>query len=40
MHHAFLSPSLAPRLVSSAYRHETRTPGVSDHSALVVELAT
>ncbi len=38
--HAFLSPSLAPRLVSSAYRHETRTRGVSDHSALVVELAT
>lgn len=35
--HAFLSPSLAPRLVSSAYRHETRTRGVSDHSALVVE---
>jgi exodeoxyribonuclease-3 len=38
--HAFLSPLLVPRLVSSAYRHETRTPGVSDHSALVVELQT
>lgn len=38
--HAFLSPSLAPRLVSSVYRHETRTRGVTDHSALVVELAT
>lgn len=37
--HAFLSPSLTSRLVSSAYRHETRAPGVSDHSALVVDLA-
>ena len=37
--HAFLSPSLAPRLVSSTYRHETRAHGVTDHSALVVELA-
>ena len=37
--HAFLSPSLAPRLLSSVYRHETRASGVSDHSALVVELA-
>lgn len=37
--HAFLSPSLAPRLLSSVYRHETRASGVSDHSALIVELA-
>lgn len=37
--HAFLSPSVAPRLVWSRYDHDTRRPGVTDHSALVVELA-
>jgi exodeoxyribonuclease-3 len=36
--HALLSPSLAPRLRSSAYLHEVRTTQVSDHAALVVEL--
>ncbi len=37
--HAFLSPSLAPRLTSATYHHETRLAGLSDHSALVVDLA-
>ena len=36
--HAFLSPSLMPRLASVQYAHETRRPGVTDHSALVVDL--
>lgn len=36
--HAFLSPSLMPRLASVRYAHETRRPGVTDHSAMVVEL--
>ena len=37
--HAFLSPSLMPRLASVQYVHETRRPGVTDHSALVVDLS-
>ena len=36
--HAFLSPSLAPRLAAARYDHTTRAAGASDHSALVVEL--
>jgi exonuclease III len=36
--HAFLSPSLTPRLLSARFEHETRRPGISDHSALVVDL--
>lgn len=36
--HAFLSPSLAPRLVNAQYDHGTREFGATDHSALVVEL--
>ena len=43
--HAFLAPSLAPRLLDARYEHGTRPdrPGlaarVSDHSAIVVDLA-
>jgi exodeoxyribonuclease-3 len=37
--HAFLSPPLSFRLMSAAYRHETRLSGVSDHSAIEIELA-
>jgi exodeoxyribonuclease III len=37
--HAFLSPSLAPRLLGADYIHATREKGVSDHSALLVSLA-
>ena len=36
--HAFLSPSLTPRLASARYAHETRRRGVTDHSALVIDL--
>ena len=36
---AFLPPSLAPRLLSSVCRHETRPSGISDHLARIVELA-
>ena len=36
--HAFLSPSLVPRLASVQYAHETRRPGVTDHSGLVVDV--
>ena len=36
--HAFLSPSLAPRLLGARYDHTTREGGASDHSALVVDL--
>ena len=36
--HAFLSPSLAPRLLDVRYDHSTRESGTSDHSALVVDL--
>jgi exodeoxyribonuclease III len=36
--HAFLSPPLAPRLESAAYRHETRRSGITDHSAMDIEL--
>ena len=36
--HAFLSPSLAPRLLGARYDHSTRETGATDHSALVVDL--
>jgi exodeoxyribonuclease-3 len=36
--HAFVSPSLASRVTSAAYIHGIRERGVSDHSALVVEV--
>lgn len=36
--HALLSPSLAPTLQRSTYRHETREGKVTDHSALVLDL--
>jgi exonuclease III len=36
--HAFVSPSLAPRLLDARYDHTTRESGASDHSALVVDL--
>lgn len=36
--HAFLSPSLTPRLLWAQYAHEIRRRGVTDHSALVVDL--
>ena len=36
--HAFVSPSLCPRLLAARYDHTTRETKVSDHSALVVEL--
>jgi exodeoxyribonuclease III len=35
---AFASPSLAPRLADARYDHSTRESGVSDHSALVVDV--
>jgi exodeoxyribonuclease-3 len=37
--HAFLSPSLAPRLLDADYIHATRDRAVSDHSALLVRLS-
>ena len=43
--HAFLAPSMRPRLLDARYEHGTRTdrPGVpvtvSDHSAVIVDLA-
>jgi exonuclease III len=36
--HAFLSPSLAPRLVACEYLHEPRDAGLSDHSLMLVDL--
>lgn len=36
--HGFLSPAAAALLRSSAYAHEVRERGYTDHSALVVEL--
>lgn len=36
--HAILSASLAPRLVGARYSHSPRLEGVSDHSAVVVEV--
>jgi exonuclease III len=36
--HAFVSPTLCPRLLGARYDHTTRETKVSDHSALVVEL--
>jgi exonuclease III len=35
--HAFVSPTLVPRVRSATYRHDVRESGVSDHSMLVVE---
>jgi exonuclease III len=37
--HAFLSAPLAPRLTACWYSHNERESGLSDHSALVLELA-
>jgi exonuclease III len=37
--HAFVSPALLPRLTACRYSHAEREAGVSDHSALVVEIA-
>lgn len=37
--HAFLSPPLAPRLISCEYSHAERETGLSDHSALLLHLA-
>jgi len=37
--HAFLSPSLAPRLADARLSHTERLERVTDHSALIVELA-
>jgi exodeoxyribonuclease III len=36
--HAFISPLLGPRLISTHYEHSIRTSGASDHSAIVVDL--
>ena len=36
--HAFLSPSLAPRLLDARHDHSTRETGATDHSALVVDI--
>ena len=36
--HAFLSPELAPSLQSARHVHSTRAEGVTDHSAIVVDL--
>jgi exodeoxyribonuclease III len=36
--HAFVSPALAGRLRGAAYSHSERENGLSDHSAMVVEL--
>ena len=37
--HAFLSPRLAPRLRAAHYNHAVRRAGLSDHSALLLELS-
>ena len=37
--HAFLSPTVAPRLQRARYAHTVRAHGLSDHSALVIEIA-
>lgn len=37
---AFLSPSLAPRLSAAKHIHETRLDNITDHSALVIEIAS
>jgi exodeoxyribonuclease III len=36
--HAFVSPSLLPRLKDCKYSHDERVAGVSDHSILIVDL--
>lgn len=36
--HAFVSPSLAPRVLNARYDHTTRQSGATDHSAMVVDL--
>jgi exodeoxyribonuclease-3 len=37
--HAYVSPALVPNLRQARYSHRGRKEGISDHSALVVELA-
>ncbi len=37
--HAYISPLLLPALRAAGYRHRDRKAGVSDHSALMIELA-
>ena len=37
--HALVSPALLPRVTDVRYSHAERTAGVSDHSALILELA-
>jgi exonuclease III len=36
--HAFLLPSLVPRLVACEYNHRFRAPGLTDHSGMLLEL--
>jgi exonuclease III len=36
--HCFASPLLAPKVVAATLRHDVRTSGLSDHSALTVSL--
>jgi exonuclease III len=36
--HAFLSPALAGRAGEIRYSHDERTSGLSDHSALLLDL--
>jgi exonuclease III len=36
--HAFASPRLARRIGAIRYSHDERTTGLSDHSALLVEI--
>lgn len=36
---AFVSPALLPRLIDAEYDHEFRDGGLTDHSALIVDLA-
>jgi exodeoxyribonuclease-3 len=36
--HAFISPSLVPRLASCRYSHSERESGLSDHSPLLLEI--
>lgn len=38
--HVLVSPSMLPRVVRADYSHSEREQGISDHSALVVELKT
>jgi exonuclease III len=34
----FVSPALRPAVTAAYYLHETRTEGLTDHSALIIEL--